>query len=263
VFRRQLPLLVFHLSLVVVLLLVAAGRLTYLKGQAELSDGESFAGELAQVDAGPWHGGDLARLRFVNRGFEVAYSPGLQRDATRNRVAWPGADGRWHEAEIGDQEPLRLAGYRFYTSFNKGFAPAFRWQPDGGPALFGTVHLPAYPLHQYRQARTWTPPGATTPVWVMLQFDEVLIDPGKPSAFRLPDAYELVVRVGDERTTLRPGESIRLPGGVLSFVGLKTWMGYTVFYDWTLPWLFAACIVAVASLAAHFWRRCTASRWDS
>ncbi len=262
-FRRQLPLLVFHLCLVAILLLVAAGRLSYLKGQTELTDGETFAGQLSMSEAGPWHGDSLAKVRFVNEGFTVAYSAGLQRDQTRNRVAWLAADGGWRHEEIGDQEPLRVAGYRFYTSFNKGFAPLFRWQPDSGPALAGAVHLPAYPLHEYRQAREWTPPGGRTPVWVMLQFDELLLDPAKPSEFHLPRDYELVVRVGDTRHTLRPGESLRLADGILTLDELKTWMGYTVFYDWTLPWLFAACAVAAASLGAHFWRRFAAKPWDA
>jgi len=49
VFRRQTALLVFHLSLIAIVLLVAAGRLTYLRGHVELSEGEWFAGQLTET----------------------------------------------------------------------------------------------------------------------------------------------------------------------------------------------------------------------
>jgi len=38
VFRRQMPLLVFHLCLLALIVLIAVGRMTYLKGQLELTD---------------------------------------------------------------------------------------------------------------------------------------------------------------------------------------------------------------------------------
>jgi cytochrome c biogenesis protein len=96
----------------------------------------------------------------------------------------------------------------------------------------------------------------------MLQFDEVLLDPDRVSQFRLPTRHTLVVRIGDARQELVPGERMVVPGGVLVYERLSTWMGYTVFYDWTLPWLFAACMLAVASLAWHFWTKFAVQPWD-
>ena len=37
------------------------------------------------------------------------------------------------------------------------------------------MHLPAYPLHEYRQALEWTPPGSSLALWTMLQIDETLM----------------------------------------------------------------------------------------
>lgn len=263
VFRRQSALLVFHLALIALVLLVAAGRLTYLKGKLELAQGEVFDGSLSEVEAGPWHSWHLDRIPFVNEGFSIDYAPGVRRGPTRNTVAWQEADGRWQRAVVGDQEALIRAGYRFYTSHNKGFAPVFRWQPQGGEALVGAVHLPAYPIHEYRQAQDWTPPGGREPLWVMLQFDEVILDPQQPSEFRLPEKHSLVVRRGETRHELAPGDTLELADGRLTYVGLRAWMGYTVFYDWTLPWLLAACVVAVLSLAWHFWVKFAAKPWDA
>jgi cytochrome c biogenesis protein len=262
VFRRQTSLLVFHLALIAIILLVAAGRLTYLKGQLELAEGEEFAGDLVTQDAGPFHWWRLDRIRLANDGFTIEYAAGVKRGPTRNRLRYSLDDGPMQHAVIGDNEPLVLHGYRFYTSFNKGFAPAFLWHPKRGEAQLGTVHLPAYPMHEYRQAREWTLPGTSTAVWTQLQFDEVILDPDKPSSFRLPQVHTLVLRVGELRAELRPGESIELPDGRLEYRGLRAWMGYTVFSDWTISWLLAASALAVASLAAHFWRKFAARPWN-
>ncbi len=263
VFRRQTALLVFHLALLSIVLLVAAGRLTYLKGQLELSTGETFAGELSQSESGPLHRWHLDEAAFVNDGFSIAYSPGIRRDDTRNTVRWTDAAGQVRHDVIGDQRPLVLGGYRFYTSSNKGFAPVFTWHPDGGAAQRGTIHLPAYPVHEYRQALDWVLPGTAIQAWTMLQFDEVLLDPTQPSQFRLPERHTLVMRIGAERRKMSPGEGLHIAQGVLVYEGLATWMGYSVFYDWTLPWLLAACALAVASLAWHFWAKFSAQPWDA
>ncbi len=263
VFRHQTALLVFHLALIAIVLLIAVGRLTYLKGQVELAEGEVFEGQLMQEESGPWHLRRLDTIRFSNQGFTIDYAPGVRRGNTRNQVAWTEPDGRIQRTVIGDQVPLKLAGYRFYTSHNKGFAPAFIWHSSSGaPPILGAVHLPAYPLHEYKQALEWTPPGGKTPLWIMLQFDEVILDPAKPSEFRLPTRHQIVVRAGEERRELKPGESMRLADGILVYNGLRSWMGYTVFYDFTLPWLLAACILAAASLAWHFWNKFMARPWD-
>lgn len=263
VFRRPSALLIFHLGLIALLLLVALGRLTYLKGHVELSEGEEFGGGLTEQEAGPWHWSRLDRVRFTNNGFHIDYSPGLQRNATRNAVRYVDADGRERSMEIGDQTPLVLQGYRFYTSPNKGFAPTFLWYPTGGEPLLGTVHLPSYPLNEYKQAGDWQLPGTGIQVWTMLQFDEIIIDPEKPSEFRLPKQHKVIVRIGGQRHELLPGQAVDLPEGRLVYDGLRTWMGYTVFYDWTIHWLLAVCIISVIALGWHFWRKFAARPWNT
>ncbi len=261
-FRRQMPLLVFHLALLAIIVLVATGRMTYLKGHVELSEGGVFDGALTGSESGPWHVSRLDRVRFANLGFEIDYQPGIKRGSTRNRVVWVDPEGVERQGTIGDTVPLMLQGYRFYTSFNKGFAPRFLWQPVTGAAERGTIHFPSYPIHEYGQALEWTPPGSELKLWTQLQFDEVLLDPERTSQFRLPEHHKLVVRHGESRRELAQGERLSLPGGVLQYEGLTTWMGYTVFYDWTIPWLLAACGLAVASLGLHFWTKFRSRPWD-
>ena len=252
VFRRQTPLLIFHVALLVIVLLAAVSRLTYLNGRAEVLEGEPFTGELVEVDAGAFHPWRLERAAFINRGFTVEYREGLRRGPTRNRVEWIGEDGRQQIAVIGDTEPLRLAGYRFYTTPNKGFAPTFVWQPAGGRPVRGAVHLPSYPLNDFRQAREWTLPGLPETAWVMLKLDGPLIDPARAGDFRLPDDDRVVLRVGDRRAVLRPGERLDLPEGSLMYTGLRTWMGYSISFDWTAPWMLASALLALASLGWHY-----------
>ena len=262
-FRRRPALLVFHVALAAVLVLAAAGRMTYLRGELELSTGDSFEGVLTRAEAAPWHRSRLQQVAFANAGYTIDYAPGVKRGRTRNRVVWRGDEGAANETVIGDDIPLTIAGYRFYTSFNKGFAPIVRWQPaDGSPPQRGTIHLPSYPLHEHGQAQEWTPPGAAAALWLMLDFDEVLIDPARDSQFRLPARHTLIVREGGlRRAELAPGDALELAHGRLVYEGLTSWMGYTVFSDWTLPWLLAASSIAALGLAWHFATRFAAHPW--
>lgn len=262
VFRRHPGLLVFHLALLAILLLVAAGRLTYLSGFVDVATGQAFEGRMTVQEAGPLHGGGLAAVAFVNEGFTIDYSPGQHRDRTHNRVSWHDQSGTHHTRVIGDNTPLVREGYRFYTTHNKGFAPVFIWEPaDGSRPQRGSVHLPSYPLNDFRQAAEWTPPGAAQALWVMLEIEEELLPADRAAHFRVPEAHHLLLRVDGERLVLRPGDGIELSEGHLSYIGLTTWMGYRVYYDWTIHWLFAAAVLGVAGLGWHYWVKYNRRPW--
>lgn len=261
VFRRNTPLLVFHLALITIVLLAAAGRLTYLKGGAEVTEGEPFAG-LKYSEAGPLHPWRIDQVQFVNEGMEIDYTPGPVRVSTVSRVRWVDERGIEHRGAARDNTPLVLSGYHFNVTANKGFAPVLLWQPTVGEPVLGAVHLPSYPTQADAQTATWRPGAVKDDIWLMLAFKETLIPADRASRFRLPDERKLVVRQGDARWELQPGERVSLPGGVLEYRELRTWMGYQVYYDWTVPWLLAASLVAVLSLAWYFWRKFAARPWD-
>lgn len=253
-FRRQLPLLVAHLALLALVLLAAYGRLASLDGRFELTQGVPFDGTLIDARAGVLHHDGLQSLSFSHQGFEIDYAPGRKRGATRNPVTWRDEAGRERSAVIGDHRPLVLDGYRFYTSPNKGFAPMLAWTPAGGEPVAGAVHLPAFPAHELRQSIEWSLPDGRR-AWVLLQTDEVLIDPSRPSRFSLPSRHTLVLRMDPLRHELQPGQSVELGGGTLTYLGLRSWMGYRVTYDPTLPWLLAAALLAAFALAWHYTQR--------
>jgi cytochrome c biogenesis protein len=270
-FRRQLPLLLFHLALLMIILLVAVGRLTYLRGQAEVIEGTEFMGRLIKTEAGVGHGGEIANVRFVNHGFDIAYAEGLTRLGTQNRVTWVDESGTQQEKVIGDHVPLVIGNYHFYTTSNKGFALLFEWRPNTGASRIGSVNLPSYPANTLKQAQQWSLPGLAEPVWAMLQFEGDLISATQAGVFRLPNEYAVVVRYGDQRwvlpiataETLARGETtIKLPEGELVYLGLRSWMGYLVTYDRTLPWLLLSAVIAVLALAGHFWRKFSSTAWN-
>lgn len=262
--RTQPALLTFHLALLVLLLLVATGRLTQFTGKVEVTAGERFNAATVVRNGGPLHRDRLGDLHFRLNTFTIDYTPGqgmAQRDETRAVMLWRDQHGREHEGVVGDHRPFILDGYRFYTTHNKGFAPVFEWEPKGGQSQQGSIHLPAWPAHEYKQVLDWTLPGTTHQLWTQLQFDEVILDPQRPSQFRAPQDHLLVVRVGEKRYELRPGQSIDFPDGNLTYKELRTWMGFTLFHDWTLPWLVAAGILLVLSLGWHYWVKCAAKPW--
>jgi len=260
-FRRDVPLLVFHIALLALAVLVAAGRLTFLNGRAEVATGEEFS-ELLDAQSGPLHALRLDRVRFVNEGFEVDYAPKWKRAETRNRVRWIDAGGSAHAGIIGDQTPLVLEGYRFYTTSNKGFAPVFTWRPARGAAQQGAVHLPPYPMMQHAQQTRWTLPGTQTSVVVKLGIDEELIDFDHPASFGLPSAHRLEIVADGLTHKLSANETLSIAGGELRYEGLTTWMGYVIFSDWTMPWVLAAAFLAAVALGWHFWRRSFARPWN-
>lgn len=266
-FRRQAPLMIFHLALLAIVVLVAVGRLTYLKGRVEVLEGEEFEGQLIEADAGPWHPfSGLQDARFVNLGFRIAYAPGGFRLGTENRVGWVDEAGRRQEMVIGDHTPLVRNHYRFYANWNKGFALMFAWEPKAGEPVVGNVNLPGYPANALKQAREFPLPGLAEPIWTALQFDGDLIPTETGGEFRLPEQYKVVVRHGQQRWELDPGRgatAVNLPGGRLHFMGLRTWMGYDVAWDRTIPWLLAVSVVATLALGWHFWRKFAARPWDA
>lgn len=259
-FRRQLPLLMFHLALLAIIVLVTIGRLTYLRATSEVVTGGEYLG-MDRVEAGPWHRGAQNEVHFENLGFHIEYKPGLQRDTTVNQVRWRDELGILRTTEIGDQVPLVIRGYRFYTSSNKGFSALFRWEPRGDQAELGSVSFPSYPANKDQQTSSWR--LGKDELRITLNIPERLIDPETASRFRLPTDHDVTVDFSWRVATLKPGESVLIPAGRLVYVGLTTWMGYNVFYDWTMSWLLAACALAVLALGWHFWGKFSLRPWQS
>jgi len=259
ILKNNWPLMIFHFALIALVLLVFAGRMSFFSATLELAENEEFfgqekfSGQLENVRQGPWHRYGLAATRFTNLGFQIRYHPGIKRDDTTNRVMLIRPDGSRHSLVIGDHVPLVIGHYRFYTSHNKGYAPIFEWRPfAAGESVVGSIHLPAYPTNEYRQALQWTIPGTETELWTMLAIDENVLPEDREFEFRVPSEHRLILRYAGQRHELRPGDELTLPAGILRYRKLSTWMGYKVDYDWTRPWLLATALIGLLGLFVHF-----------
>lgn len=253
--NRRGGLLTFHLALLGVVVLAAIGRLTYLEANIEMLQDTAFSpAQLFDDSRGPFHSGNLHEVNFAQGSYTVDYAPGMVRGLTRSQVQVPDGRGGSETRVIGDDRPLVIEGYRFYTSFNKGFAPILTWIPDQGAPQSGAVNMPSYPLFEFKQDNSWTPPGGPEiKFWLRLNTGmnekaNWVLDGSKAKAI-------LVVNTGEQRLELQPGESARLAGGQLRYERLSTWMGYKIFYDPTLQWLFIVAIAGVIGMGVHFWQK--------
>ncbi|MBF0152837.1 MAG: hypothetical protein HQL64_03735 [Magnetococcales bacterium] len=260
--RRQPLLLLFHLALLALVLLAGASRLTYLKGSVELAMGERFDGTLLTHEEGPWHPEGWRSIRFTHEETEVMYGPGGVRGATRSRMRWWDARGMEHAGVIGDNVPLILAGYRIQPSLHYSFAPVFSWwTPDGVLVSRGAVNLPSL-QHGPGSSNDWTIRGTDIAVLVMLTLAAPLPDAQRATLFRADLEHHLTMTIRGEVRHLQPGARWILPEGTLVYERLGTWMGYTLFYDGTIPWLLSTCLVAIVSLMTHLVLKFSRSSWQ-
>lgn len=259
--RRQAGLLVFHVCLLIVLLLIGIGRLTFLDGRVELPTGGDFRpGDVEVRAVGPLHSERwLDRVRFRQGHFTVDYEAGLVRSRTRSQVLLPNGEVGWDAVTVGDTRPLVRAGYRFYTTSNKGYAVLLTWVEHGGVATHGAVHMPSFPISDWNQVNSWTPPqGAPLRLELFLEAPAVSGEPWvmDSRAPRHAGRLKVALESGPERT-VAVGDALDLPGGRLRFDGVGAWMGYRISFDPTLPWLLASALLGVGGLASHVWRRCS------
>lgn len=241
--------------LLLLVLLVAADRLTALRGHVEITEGTMFDPALAEIEAGLLHDSALDRVAFLQGPFEIRYLPGMKRRETVSLIRIPDGDEGWRQVTVGDDDPLIVGDYRFYTSFNKGFAPVITYTGPDGQSVTGAVHMPSYPLHDYDQGNEWTTPGGRQ-IKLWLSMPEPVYREDAAWTFRKPADPKLVVIEGETRQELRQGQVATLAGGAkLQFTTLRSWMGYTIAANSLAPWLMAAAIAACLSLAVHLWER--------
>jgi len=263
--NQQPGLLLFHLCLLSIVILAGIGRLSHLNAHVEMLRGATFkADHLLEVRKGPLHSGALDQVRFIQGSYTVQYAPGMKRGVTNSQVKYLDDQGQWVDKDVGDDRPLVIKGYRFYTTHNKGFSAILSWMPaDGSKTITGAVNMPSYPLFDYKQDNQWTTPaGQPLKLWMQLQTGldanaSWVLDGSKSSGV-------LVVTTADKvRHEMKLGDTLPLKDGVLRYDELSTWMGYRVFYDPTLHWLFLVAVAGVLGLAHYFWRKMNLQPWAS
>ena len=218
------------------------------------------------------HGDGLGQLHFINQGFyEEPSRYGKDFTTTRNRVRWLDQQGQWHSNLIGDDTPLLLGLYRIYTTSQRGFAPVFLWQTADGQQQFGSVQLNPMVDNETPPLNNLTLLNGTE-AWLMLSIGDDAEAPFIPPANTQSGvnlntqtlAHQLIVRIDEQRHTLRPGQSLQLDGGSLTYLRLDSWMGYHIVYDPTQPWLIGTVAVGLFSLIWFYARQLFGrGSWDS
>jgi cytochrome c biogenesis protein len=259
--RFQAGLLGFHLALAALALMAAVDQLVALSGHVEITEGTAFDVRLVEAETGPLHSWQLDHVRFVQGEIDINYAPGMKRRDTRSTVYLPGADDSWRKMVVGDDNPVVVSDYRFYTTFNKGFAPVITYVDDEGSAHTGAVHLPSYPLNFYKQGNDWALPGGEHKVKLWLRIPDPVYAEDNAWRFGKPKDTVLVVIDGEQRHELRAGERLPIGSGTLRYEELRSWMGYTISYNPLAPWMMAAVVVAILCLGVHMTGKFARRSW--
>jgi cytochrome c biogenesis protein len=146
--------LLFHLSLVALLLGLAGGKLWGYEGSILVTEGQGFCNSFQQYDtysSGPLvDSGDLNPLCVDLEDFRARYEKNLTAASFTADIGYgaPGAAGR--TTTIGVNEPLRLDGDRLYVT-GHGYSPTFTvTRPDG--TSLDDVSVPFLPSDQSTMA---------------------------------------------------------------------------------------------------------------
>jgi cytochrome c biogenesis protein len=146
--------LLFHLSLVALLLGLAGGKLWGYEGSILVTEGQGFCNSFQQYDtysSGPLiDSGDLSPLCVDLEDFRAEYEENLTAASFTADIRYgsPGEEGR--PTTIGVNEPLRLDGDRIYVT-GHGFSPTFTVTAPDGTSL-DDVSVPFLPSDQSTMA---------------------------------------------------------------------------------------------------------------
>lgn len=290
-YARETGNLVFHASLLLLTVAVAAGALFGYRGQVVVREGRGFANTLTQYDvyqegrftgANPWHPFSFTLLDFT----AVFEREGTQRGSPRAFIAdvllraAPGEPERPVRIEVN--RPLRVGGVSVYLT-GHGYAPVIAVRQADGRLLHAdaTVFLPQDPVFTSTgvvkipdavpglglqgvllpTADLASPagpvsvfPAADSPVLFLSAWrGDLGMDTGAPQ-----NVYALDLTGMEQYATaaLRPGDVWSLPDGrTVTFVGLSQFASFQVADEPAGGWALAAAVMAMAGLLAGLFVR--------
>ena len=260
-FRHQAALLLFHVGLLAVLMLAAAGVLLRFDGSVEVVEGGAFDAGAVTARGGGWlHPNRLENVRFTQGPIEVHYRQGLQRETTHSRVVMSHADGAGIPRDVGDRQGFTSHGYRFMTTFNKGYSVLLLWRDAEGRESLGAVNFPSFPTFDWKQTKDWITPAGES-LTLELKLAERVPDDAPWTLSSRDVDYEVgIIGNKQQEKTIGPGQSIAAGGGEITIVDLRLWMGYRIDYNPLLPWLLTAAFLSLGALAVHMAQKFSAPR---
>jgi cytochrome c biogenesis protein len=285
-YARETGNLVFHLSLLVLLLAVGYGGAVGYRGTVIVREDSGFANNVTQYDTfapGRVFGADqLPPFAFELKEFEATFQRGgRQNGAPRAFRAElivkdePSAEPRAVTVEVN--HPLRTSGITVYL-VGHGFAPEFTVRDATGKIVWedASVFLPqdtAFTSSGVVKVPDTVPqlglqgfflptvsedfsngpvskfPAADNPeVYLSAWQGDLGLDSGMPqSVYRLDT--ENMKRIGIEE--LAPGEVWNLPnsGGTVEFTGYRQWASFVITKDPGKGWALGAAIASIIGLS--------------
>ncbi|MFN3865806.1 MAG: cytochrome c biogenesis protein ResB [Demequina sp.] len=285
---RELGNLIFHVSLVGILLAAAAGSMLTYRGQALIVEGDTFANAVVAYDS--YESGALFSEDSLNPWtlrldrFEAVFRlDGSAEDFTAfTTLTEPGQEPRAVEAQVN--RPIQVDGGKIYLQGN-GYAPRFTVTDSAGNVAFegavpflpqdgvytstGVVKVPdVTDGDQLGFSATLLPtalidgdeasslhPTPTNPVIFLEAFvGDLGLDDGVPqNVYALDESQLSPVRGDDGQPVLiamELGQTVELPDGLgtVTWEALPRFAAFDLRRDPSLPWLLAASIGALAGL---------------
>ena len=292
-YLREVGNLLFHLSLLGVLLSIAAGGLFGYKADKLLVEGQSFSDTVSALDE--IHPGRLVSdsdfapfsltlnkftAQYIESGQSVGQPSNFEADVTY--TSSPGANPGTYRIRIND--PLSVDSLKVYL-IGHGYAPEFKVTgangkvayeeatpfipantstflsdgvvkaPDASLGFMGVFVPTALPVDGTLQSIF---PAADNPAVSLIGYSGNLgMDSGQPQSVYQLDTTGMT-KISGSPHLLQPGQSWTLPGGKgsITFVGLKQWVSLAITYDpGQVPALVCGMLALAGLLISFFVRR--------
>lgn len=284
-YARETGNLLFHLSLLAILLAVGLGSAVSSKGTVIVREGSGFANNITQYDSftpgRSFSAESMPTFSFTLQKFFASYQLGGQQNgAPREFYAdvevktSPKAQATPVRIEVN--KPLRVEGYSVYL-VGHGYAPEFTvtnaqgevvWQDaavflpqDGNFTSTGVVKipdsvpqvglqgffLPTAVVDEIQGPHSIFPAPSDPEVFLSAWSGDLGLDNGIPqSVYRLDTAN--MQKIGLER--LKPGAQWDFPNGQgsVKFEGFKEWASFSITRDPGKPWALLAGVLSIVGL---------------
>jgi cytochrome c biogenesis protein len=293
-YLRETGNLLFHVSLVTLLVGIAVGQFYGFKGTVLVKEGNGFANAIANFD--DKHPGrrfrqdSLVPLHFTLDDFKATYGPdGKARtfDAHVRYAATP--DGAERPYDIRVNHPLHIGAAKVYLIGHGYNVHVVVREKDGQVALDDTVGTPCLPQdarflstctikvpetrgRQLGFEGAFTPttvqdpkthrvasahPAVQNPALTIVGYEGDLgLNAGIPQSVYSLDKTHLTALDGGRPKLLGPGEAWQLPGGgSITFVGVTEWSTFQLTQDPGKGIALAAAIGIVAGLCLSLFVR--------